>query len=108
MFLTFAESIEREQDGSVHALFSAVPAWAARPRCAAGAAQISEGKMSDPCNEEIQKTIRRAAESGDILIVAMSAKTIATLCGGSPRLIAEALTQAGIRAGITMQFGSPE
>lgn len=64
--------------------------------------------MSDPCIAEVERTIRHAAESGDILIVAMAAKTIAALCGGSPKPIAEALTQAGIRAGVTMQFGSPE
>lgn len=64
--------------------------------------------MSETCMAEIERTIRRAAEDGDILIVAMAAKKIAALCGGSPKPIAEALTQAGIRAGVTMQFGCPE
>ena len=64
--------------------------------------------MSDPWTEEIENTVRRAAERGDILIVAIDAKRIAALHGGSLQNIAEALTQAGIRAGITMQFGAPE
>jgi hypothetical protein len=64
--------------------------------------------MSDPWTEEIENTVRRAAEMGEILIVAMDAKRIATLYGGSPQSIAEALTQAGIRAGVTMQFGAPD
>jgi hypothetical protein len=64
--------------------------------------------MSDLCSEEIDNTVHRAAQTGDILIVAVDAKRIAALCGGSPQKIAEALTQAGIRAGLTMQFGAPE
>jgi hypothetical protein len=64
--------------------------------------------MSDPCTNAIETAVRRAAQSGDILIVAHAAKTIASACGGSPSEIAEALTQAGIRAGVTMQFGAPE
>jgi hypothetical protein len=64
--------------------------------------------MSDPCATAIESAVRRAAQSGDILIVAHAAKTIASVCGGSPSEIAKALTQAGIKAGLTMQFGTPE
>lgn len=64
--------------------------------------------MSDTCMGEIEKTIRHAAQSGETLFVALTAKAIAALCGGSPQQIAEELTQAGIRAGVTMQFGRPE
>jgi hypothetical protein len=64
--------------------------------------------MSDPWTEEIETTVRRAAEMGEILIVAIDAKRIAALYGGSLHSIAEALTQAGIRAGVTMQFGAAE
>ena len=64
--------------------------------------------MSDPCTDEIENTVRRAAQMGEILIVAIDAKRIAALYGDSPQRIAEALTHAGIRAGITMQFGAPE
>jgi hypothetical protein len=64
--------------------------------------------MSDPWTEEIETTVRRAAEMGEILIVAIDAKRIAALYGGSLQSIAEALTQAGIRAGVTMQFGAAE
>jgi hypothetical protein len=64
--------------------------------------------MSDNCRSEIEKTVGYAAESGETLFVALAAKAIAAQCGGSPALIAEELTRAGIRAGVTMQFGRPE
>lgn len=63
--------------------------------------------MSETCREEIEKAIKRAASEGEILFVAMIAKRIAARCGESANLIAEELTQAGIRAGVTMQFGRP-
>ena len=64
--------------------------------------------MPENCLSEIEKAVLHAARSGDILFVALAAKSIAALCGGSASQIAEALTQAGIRAGITMQFGRPD
>ena len=64
--------------------------------------------MPDNYNGEIDKAIRHAAQSGEILLIAHVSKAIASRCGGSARLIAEALTQAGIRAGVTLQFGMPE
>lgn len=63
--------------------------------------------MSDPCTIEIAKAVRHAAETGHVLYVANVAKDIAERCGGSAKDIAEELTQAGIKAGVTMQFGSP-
>ena len=64
--------------------------------------------MSENCMSEIDKAVNHAAQSGDTLFVALAAKAIAALCGGSPQQIAEELTQAGIRAGVTMQFGRAE
>jgi hypothetical protein len=64
--------------------------------------------MSDVCMNEIDNAVRHAAQSGETLFVATVAKRIAGLCGGSPQSIAKALTQAGIKAGVTMQFGRPE
>jgi hypothetical protein len=64
--------------------------------------------MSNPSTAEIEKAVRLAAETGEILDVALVAKAIAARCGGSPKLIAEQLTEAGIKAGVTMQFGTPE
>ena len=63
--------------------------------------------MSENCITEIEKAVLHAAQSGETLFVALAAKSIAALCGGSAAQIAEALTQAGIRAGVTMQFGRP-
>lgn len=65
-------------------------------------------QVSDLCREAIQQAIRHAAASGDTLFVASVAKTIAMRYGASPKEIAEQLTESGIRAGLTMQFGSPE
>ncbi len=64
--------------------------------------------MPEICAGEIDNAVRKAASTGEILLVPFVAKAIAANCGGSPRLIAEALTQAGIRAGVTMQFGTPD
>ena len=64
--------------------------------------------MSETCFSEIDKAIRHAAQTGDTLFVALVAKAISALCGGSPGQIAEELTRAGIRAGVTMQFGRPD
>ena len=64
--------------------------------------------MSELCTSEIDKAIQHAAGTGETLLVAFVARSIAVNCGGSPRLIAEQLTQAGIRAGLTMRFGAPE
>ena len=63
--------------------------------------------MSETCISEIEKAVLHAAQSGEILFVAAKARAIAALCGGSAQQIAEELTQAGIRAGVTMQFGRP-
>jgi hypothetical protein len=65
-------------------------------------------KLPDNCFEEIERAIQFAAMSGETLFVAHAAKTIADQCGGLADEIAEALTQAGIKAGVTMQFGKPE
>ncbi|MBA3517672.1 MAG: hypothetical protein H0T75_08540 [Rhizobiales bacterium] len=62
--------------------------------------------MSELCTSEIDQAVAHAAHSGDTLLVAFVARAIASRCGGSPKLIAEELTQAGIKAGVTMQFGS--
>ena len=64
--------------------------------------------MSDTCHAEIEKAVRRSAETGEVLYVAIVAKAIAALCGASPKAIADQLTEAGIRAKVTMQFGVPE
>lgn len=64
--------------------------------------------MTEPCINEIERVIRSAAQSGEILVVTSAARSIAAQCGGSPKLIAEALTESGIRAGLTMQFGKVE
>lgn len=64
--------------------------------------------MSETCSTEIQKTVENAARTGELLRVATAAKRIAGLCNIPPRLVADQLTEAGIRAGITMQFGMPE
>ena len=63
--------------------------------------------MSETCVTEIRKAVDHAAKSGDTLFVALAAKTIAAVCGGSPQQIAEELTRAAISAGVTMQFGRP-
>ncbi len=64
--------------------------------------------MPEVCNGEIDTAIRHAARTGETLLIPYVAKMIASRCGGSPRLIAEALTQAGVKAGVTLQFGTPE
>ena len=64
--------------------------------------------MSETCIREIDKAIRHASQTGETLFVALVAKGISALCGGSPQHIAEELTRAGIRAGVTMQFGRPD
>ena len=65
-------------------------------------------QLSEPCRQAIQQAISQAAASGDTLFVASVAKTIAVQHGASAKEIADQLTEAGIRAGLTMQFGSPE
>ena len=64
--------------------------------------------MSETCIDAIENAVRHAAQSGETLFVALKARSIAALCGGSAHEIAEELTQAGIRAGVTMQFGRPD
>jgi hypothetical protein len=63
--------------------------------------------MPEQCIKEVERTIASAAASGETLFVAVVAKNIAARCGGSAEQIAEALTEAGIKAGLTMQFGRP-
>ena len=65
-------------------------------------------QLSDLCRQAIQQAISQAAASGDTLFVASVVKTIAIQHGASAKEIADRLTEAGIRAGLTMQFGSPE
>jgi hypothetical protein len=65
-------------------------------------------QVSDLCSQAIRQAIKQAAASGETLFVASVAKTIAIQHGGSPKEIADQLTEAGIKAGLTMQFGSPE
>jgi hypothetical protein len=62
--------------------------------------------MSEMQQTEIDKAIEHAGRTGETLFVGMVARRIASACGGSPQAIAEELTQAGIKAGVTMQFGS--
>ena len=62
--------------------------------------------MSDMQQIEIAKAVEHAGRTGEILFVGLVAKRIAAACGGSPKVIAEELTQAGIRAGVTMQFSA--
>ena len=64
--------------------------------------------MSETCTIEIRKVVENAARTGELLRVGAAAKRIAALCGVPPKLIADQLTEAGIRAGITMQFSRPE
>lgn len=64
--------------------------------------------MSDLCRQEIARTLRAAAESGDTLFVAIAAKEIASLSGTSAHEVATVLTEAAIKAGLTVQFGSPD
>jgi hypothetical protein len=61
--------------------------------------------MTEHCTREIERTIQSAAASGEMLLVASVARAIAGRCGGSVEQIADALTNAGIKAGLTMQFG---
>lgn len=61
--------------------------------------------MPDSCLSEIDKAVRHAARTGETLLVAFVAKSIAAHCGEPAQRIAEELTQAGIRAGVTMRFG---
>ena len=65
-------------------------------------------QVSDLCRQAIQQAIQQAAASGETLFVASVAKTIAIRHGGSPKEIADQLTEAGIKAGLTMRFGSPK
>ncbi len=64
--------------------------------------------MSETYSNEIRKVVENAAQTGELLSVASAAKRIARLCNASPKLVADQLTEAGIRAGLTMQFGSPD
>jgi hypothetical protein len=64
--------------------------------------------MCDMQKTEIEKAVEHAGRTGETLFVGMVARRIASACGGSAKAIAEELTQAGIKAGVTMQFGSPQ
>jgi len=64
--------------------------------------------MRDSCREAIEQAVSHAAASGEMLVLARVAKAIALQHGGSAQEIAEELTAAGINAGVTMQFGSPD
>ena len=66
------------------------------------------GRTSDPCRQAIEQAISQAAASGETLFVASTARAIAAQHGAPPKVVAEQLTEAGIKAGLTMQFGSPE
>jgi len=66
-----------------------------------------EETMPEQCIKEVERTIASATASGETLFVAVTARNIAARCGGPAEQIAEALTQAGIKAGLTMQFGGP-
>ena len=63
--------------------------------------------MPEVCSDHIDEAVADAVRSGQILLVAYVAKAIAARCGGSPERIAEELTRAGIRAGVTMRLGKP-
>jgi hypothetical protein len=84
------------------------PACAAPAQSCAGERPYSRGITSETCVSEIDKAVRHALQTGDILFVALVARGISAICGGSPQQIAEELTRAGIRAGVTMQFGRPD
>ena len=64
--------------------------------------------MSEACMKEVERAVSSAAQTGELLRVALKAKEIARQCGAPARLIADMLTEAGIRAGVTMQFGAPD
>ncbi len=64
--------------------------------------------MPEICTGEIDKAVQNAAQTGETLLIPFVAKAIASRCGGSPRLIAEALAKAGILAGVTLQLGTPD
>jgi hypothetical protein len=64
--------------------------------------------MSDPCAIAIERAVRDAAAACAILDVATAAKRIAAECGGPARTIADRLTEAGIKAGVTLQLGTPD
>ena len=70
------------------------------------------GQISDLGSEAVSKAVhdavRKAAASCETLFVASVAKTIAARHGASARDVDDRLTQAGIQAGATMQFGRPE
>ena len=64
--------------------------------------------ISENCREDIELAIGRAAANRDILAVAIVAKAIAARHGASPQEVADELTIVGIKAGVTMEFGSPD
>jgi hypothetical protein len=64
--------------------------------------------MSDHCTTEIQRAVENAAQTGELLRVAIVARRIAGMCDAPAKLVADRLTEAGIRAGLTMQFGKPD
>jgi hypothetical protein len=64
--------------------------------------------ITDGCREDIEQAISRAAANRDILPVAIIAKAIAARHGASPKEVADELTTVGIKAGVTMEFGSPD
>lgn len=64
--------------------------------------------MAPTADDEIDKAIARAAQTGEILHVKPLAMAIAAASGGQPRAIAESLVAAGIRAGLPMEIVMPE
>lgn len=64
--------------------------------------------MAPTADDEIDKAISRAVQTGEILHVKPLAMAIAAASGGQARTIAESLITAGIRAGIPMEITLPE
>ena len=63
--------------------------------------------MPEHCTDQIEQRVRHAAESGEILIVARAAREIASACGAPADAVAKQLTEAAVRAHVTLQFGRP-
>ena len=58
--------------------------------------------------EEIRNVVAASIRDRSLLRVPIEAKRIARLSGGCPQAIARHLADAGIRAGLDVEFGAPE
>lgn len=64
--------------------------------------------MAPTADDEIDKAISRAVQTGEIVHIRHLAMAIAAASGGQARAIAESLITAGIRAGVPMEITMPE